>query len=107
MRGVLRRNGCNSSSWYRTAAEPSVVAAGRGGGYRLLMELPPTACACPQCGQTFEPAEPPVNGILECPACHAQFFASISDDDGVFDDHEADEARRAEEARQREDELDA
>jgi len=71
------------------------------------MELPPPACACPQCGQTFEPAEPPVNGILECPLCGAQFFASVGDDEGVVDDQEAEEARRAEEAQRREDELDA
>ena len=74
------------------------------------MESPPSACACPQCGQVFEPAEPPVNGILECPACGTQFFAPAGDDDGAgaADDHEAEEeARRAEDARRREDELDA
>jgi hypothetical protein len=74
------------------------------------MELPPTACACPECGHTFEPAEPPVNGILDCPACRAQFFAPAPEagagDDDNDDDDAADEARRAEEARRREDELD-
>jgi hypothetical protein len=71
------------------------------------MESPPSACACPHCAQTFEPAEPPVNGILECPSCGTQFFAPAGEDDGAVDDHDADEARREEEARQREDELDA
>ena len=73
------------------------------------MELPPTACACPECGHTFEPAEPPVNGILECPACRAQFFAPAPADgagDGDDGNDPTDEARRAEEARRREDQLD-
>ena len=48
-----------------------------------------------------------MNGIFECPACHAQFFAPAADDDGsVKDDHE-DAARQADEARRPEDELDA
>jgi hypothetical protein len=72
------------------------------------MELPPSACACPQCGHAFEPAEPPVNGILECPACGTQFFAPAGDDRADDDDaNREEEARRAEEVRRREDELDA
>ena len=71
------------------------------------MESPPTAYACPDCGQTFEPAEPPVNGILECPACHSQFFAPAGHDRPEDDEHREQEARQADEARRREDELDA
>jgi hypothetical protein len=71
------------------------------------MESPPTAYACPDCGQTFEPADPPVNGILECPACHTQFFAPAADDRPDDDQDREEEARQADEARRREDELDA
>jgi hypothetical protein len=71
------------------------------------MESPPTACVCPDCRQTFEPAEPPVNGILECPACHTQFFAPSSDGRQEDDQDREEEASQADEARRREDELDA
>jgi hypothetical protein len=68
---------------------PNGDAPGRAAGAEAPGE--PPEYTCPGCSVTFAVPVEPADRVLECPACHTQFFVPAADDDWRDDRDEADE----------------
>lgn len=83
---------------YRSGMEEANPLNGAGEAGEAGEAGPAWAYTCPSCGTSISLHDAPAGGLIECPACRAQFFAASADD--AEDEAEADR-RACEEAEER------